>query len=587
MKTPITRRTIISAIASLLTLAGFIMLITGCDDDIRDTHLQGKFLSDGQYEEIGIINYNNGYSWIDHKTTGYRDKKTGNWTGEIKETFYEHDSYVVPHSYATGNYIDGKKHGKWTELDTLGNILACVYYDMGRIVKREKSALSTDSIPSAHDILLTKYPLFIDFLALFDLEDDTLKIYTDTLDTLLSKLDFDTAAFDLNYSNVQSDLTKNEIFNSIATTISSAIYLDGLYCMKSSELRLAELDRNRKEVEKTYDAITANYPGYLASMNAAGATNEDFATFCLKLDSIMDSGGALDPAEPMFIDSVDVRLSKALMKMASANPSLAALKARFEQLMPGRRVEESLYLKEGLMRLKTSQQSGDKAVTAVINSLLILYLDADVVRLAVKESCFLKRKWAELPVITTFYLTPNSINSVTLRGNVIESTGAEVTSRGFVWATTYNPTLDNNKVISGSGKGIFQETIDGLDQGKTYYARSFATNKAGTAYGNLIEFTTDRAASVEMKETVFNDFSVYPNPASGLATLNCSVSSAGDYQLTVLDMNGRAVLSRKINFPGPGLYNQTLDLSTYAAGFYNIRISNGKSTSVCKLVVTK
>ena len=127
MKTPITRRTIISAIASLLTLAGFIMLITGCDDDIRDTHLQGKFLSDGQYEEIGIINYNNGYSWIDHKTTGYRDKKTGNWTGEIKETFYEHDSYVVPHSYATGNYIDWLKD----RTDTFGFIFKGLWFDIG------------------------------------------------------------------------------------------------------------------------------------------------------------------------------------------------------------------------------------------------------------------------------------------------------------------------------------------------------------------------------------------------------------------------------------------------------------------------
>ncbi len=588
MKTPITRRTIFSAIASLITLAVFILLIAGSElMPLSNQKVKTELLPDGRITQTVSYQHFNGKVWVDKEVTGFIDNSRG-WKGEVEEKNIDLSTGIGKVvTYEKGSYIDGKRNGKWTVRDSTSNITKTCLYDMGHIVEGGKSGLSTDSIPSTYDILLAKNPLFIDFLKLFKLEDDTLKIFTDTLDALLSKLDFDAAGFDTNYGNVHSNLTDNAVFDSISTIISDALVSDCLYRMKSSELRLAELDRNRREVEKTYDAITAKYPGYLASMNAAGATNEDFGRFCLKLDSIMDSHGTLNPADPLFIDSVDVRLSKALMEMATASAALVPLRARFEKVFPENRLEGSLYFSEGLKRLKASQQSGDKALTAVINSLLVLYSEADVVSQAVKESCFLKRKWVQLPVITTVYSDHNSTTSVTLRGNVIESAGAEVTSRGFVWATTYNPTLENNKVVSGSGKGIFLETIIGLVQGKAYFARSFATNSAGTAYGNIIEFTTERAASVEMKESGFTDFIVYPNPAHGAATLNCSVSSAGDYQLTVLDMNGRAVLSKKINFPGAGCYSEKLDLTTFAAGFYNCRISNGKSTSVCRLVVTK
>ncbi|GAB6011813.1 pectinesterase family protein [Viscerimonas tarda] len=75
-------------------------------------------------------------------------------------------------------------------------------------------------------------------------------------------------------------------------------------------------------------------------------------------------------------------------------------------------------------------------------------------------------------------------------GSVTNDGGAPVTARGMVWNTSANPTIDHFKTIDGDGAGIFESTLTGLAAGTKYYARAYATNKAGTSYGAEINFTT-------------------------------------------------------------------------------------------------
>ena len=94
------------------------------------------------------------------------------------------------------------------------------------------------------------------------------------------------------------------------------------------------------------------------------------------------------------------------------------------------------------------------------------------------------------PTLTT--TSPSSITSTTATsgGNIISDGGADVTARGVCWSTSLNPTIANNKTTDGTGTGIFTSSITGLTLGNTYYVRAYATNSAGTAYGNEISFTT-------------------------------------------------------------------------------------------------
>jgi len=96
---------------------------------------------------------------------------------------------------------------------------------------------------------------------------------------------------------------------------------------------------------------------------------------------------------------------------------------------------------------------------------------------------------AALPTVTTGTASSISYNSASMSGNVTNDGGANVTSRGFCWSTSTNPTIANSILNVGTGIGSFNGTITGLTGNTTYYVRAFATNSSGTAYGNEVSFT--------------------------------------------------------------------------------------------------
>ena len=89
----------------------------------------------------------------------------------------------------------------------------------------------------------------------------------------------------------------------------------------------------------------------------------------------------------------------------------------------------------------------------------------------------------ELPVLTIWRL-------IILPRPQSEDGGGEISSRGVCWNTSPNPTIeDSEKSEDGAEIGSFNSLLPNLN-GTTYYVRAYATNEAGTAYGNEISFTT-------------------------------------------------------------------------------------------------
>lgn len=96
------------------------------------------------------------------------------------------------------------------------------------------------------------------------------------------------------------------------------------------------------------------------------------------------------------------------------------------------------------------------------------------------------------PRVTT---TPVSeiTQTAAVSGGVVTNDGGDVvTTRGIVWNTVQNPTIEINTGITndGTGTGEFISNLTGLEPQTTYYVRAYATNSAGTAYGNEHNFTT-------------------------------------------------------------------------------------------------
>ena len=102
---------------------------------------------------------------------------------------------------------------------------------------------------------------------------------------------------------------------------------------------------------------------------------------------------------------------------------------------------------------------------------------------------------AEAPTVITSQVTNISQNSALGGGNVTNSGGSTVTDRGICWSTEHNPTLSSSHASGGAGLGVFTVNMTGLTANTTYYVRAYATNNAGTAYGDEVTFTTTQNLS--------------------------------------------------------------------------------------------
>lgn len=101
-----------------------------------------------------------------------------------------------------------------------------------------------------------------------------------------------------------------------------------------------------------------------------------------------------------------------------------------------------------------------------------------------------------LATLTTMPIGNITSTSATSGGNITNNGGTPVTQRGIVWSTSPNPTTANNSTTNGSGTGSYTSNLSNLTANTTYYVRAYATNSAGTAYGNQVSFTTTASGGI-------------------------------------------------------------------------------------------
>jgi hypothetical protein len=96
-----------------------------------------------------------------------------------------------------------------------------------------------------------------------------------------------------------------------------------------------------------------------------------------------------------------------------------------------------------------------------------------------------------LPTVNTKSVTyMGSGNKAYAVGEATAEGNSVITSVGFCWSQSPNPTLLNNQMSAGAGIGRFDAEISPLNSNTKYYVRAYATNLNGTAYGNEISYTT-------------------------------------------------------------------------------------------------
>ena len=103
--------------------------------------------------------------------------------------------------------------------------------------------------------------------------------------------------------------------------------------------------------------------------------------------------------------------------------------------------------------------------------------------------------------------TPNAttLTTATVQGTVYGDSGVSISARGIAYNTSPEPTIANQTAVGGAGTGTFTSTLTGLTPNTLYYARAFATNSAGTAYGNQVKVFT---AVTDVDGNVYNTVTI-------------------------------------------------------------------------------
>jgi uncharacterized protein (TIGR02145 family) len=163
------------------------------------------------------------------------------------------------------------------------------------------------------------------------------------------------------------------------------------------------------------------------------------------------------------------------------------------------------------------------------------------------------------PILITTDASGITQTTVTSGGTISNDGGATITERGIVYGTISNPTISNSLLTIGSGTGSFSGTISGLTPNTTYYIRAYATNSAGTGYGNEVIF---QALPVEVPSLITTD-------ASGIT--QTTVTSGG----TISNDGGATITERGI------VYGTSTNPTTT-----DTKITNGSGTGSFTVNVT-
>jgi hypothetical protein len=580
MKNLFSKKAFWQSLLSVIVLGIFILLAVGSAEALFGLVVpktEKHQLNDGRWQET--------FFTVSQKriTTGKLDAQN-NWTGDVTVE-WTGGSYGYTEKCTM---LDGKRWGLSTRTYKISQLKVENWYVKDVQMPRVKAAQSITADASAFQVLGNTYPWYLASLNACGFDSAYVKAYLDTVETILNTSEFEAAEFNNYYDDAMSALEETP-YDSIIVLNSDLFLYQGLQEIKKSELRLAVIDHYNSEGSSTFNIVSTTYPGYLQSLNDSGVVSQDFEKFCQDLDDSLASYGPLDKEDPFYIDSVDSHLFKALYAILAVElPSSGLAKSMMKNTALAYNMEDvSKLFREINSNLKplSIKSSSSEVATVVVSFMLIQFIEGDIMRTAVREAYFSKKDLILVPTAATLFSKNNSPTSVTLQGYVIKDGGAAVTSRGIAWATVYNPTINDNLVASETGTGEFTVNLTGLTEGTTYYARTYATNSAGTAYGNCIAFVAASPTNIIDNKVFTRVFIIYPNPASSITTFGFQLESSESLKLNILDMKGQRVFYHDLGRLPQGDNQIELNLSELQDGIYNCQLTNGKIKVSRKLVI--
>jgi plastocyanin len=129
-----------------------------------------------------------------------------------------------------------------------------------------------------------------------------------------------------------------------------------------------------------------------------------------------------------------------------------------------------------------------------------------------------KKDTVTMPTLTTTAVTGIALTSATSGGNISSDGNSAVTARGVCWSTSADPTTSDSKTSDGTGTGQYSSNITGINPGTLYNVRAYATNSAGTAYGDQVTFTTTASQLATLTTTAISSITAITAASGGTIT---------------------------------------------------------------------
>ncbi len=129
------------------------------------------------------------------------------------------------------------------------------------------------------------------------------------------------------------------------------------------------------------------------------------------------------------------------------------------------------------------------------------------------------------PTVETKEISEITPASAQCGGSNLVDNGFTISAKGVCWATSQNPTVDNEKTNDGSGTVDYTSTITNLAVSTTYYVRAYASNAIGTTYGSEKSFQTKSGTPVLTTVTP-------ANATSNSANSGGNITDDGGYTIT-------------------------------------------------------
>lgn len=186
--------------------------------------------------------------------------------------------------------------------------------------------------------------------------------------------------------------------------------------------------------------------------------------------------------------------------------------------------------------------------------------------------------------ITVFLEGPSEIGSPIVRlfqepcgGN--EDIIATVSDAGTSFVCGDNPGISGTVLPFEPLSSFNNLPADGL---WTLYVLDNYDNDGGSINSFSLNFCNVQPAVLDVKEQLFSNVAVYPNPTHGIINIQFSEIHPGETALDLYDIQGRKIISKNTQS-----LNEVLNIENLSEGVYMLSIENGNNKTVKKIVLNK